>query len=69
MDDKQYFQELLHEEVLAKYIDDFVMLAKTKKELEEKVVQFLKVVEKYNLCFKWRMRKSKQLRSEKHLPR
>jgi len=29
------FLELLHEEVLANYIDDFIILAKTKKELEE----------------------------------
>ena len=33
-------------------MDDFVISAKTKKELEEKTVQFLKVAEKYNLCFK-----------------
>ena len=29
------FQELLHEGVLANYMDNFVILAKTKKELEE----------------------------------
>jgi len=29
------FQELLHEGVLANYMDDFIILAKTIKELEE----------------------------------
>ena len=29
------FQELLHEEILVNYIDDFIILAKTKKELKE----------------------------------
>jgi len=46
------FRELLHEEVLANYMDDFVILAKTKKELEERTIQFLKIAEKYNLYFK-----------------
>jgi len=47
------FWELLYEEVLANYVDDFIIPAKTKKELEEKTVWFLKVVEKHNFCFKW----------------
>jgi len=34
-------------------MDDFVIHTKTKKELEERTIQFLKVVKKYNLCFKW----------------
>ena len=46
------FQKLLHKEVLANYIDDFVIPAKTMKELEERTIQFLKIVEKHNLCFK-----------------
>jgi len=46
------FQELLHEGVLANYMDDFVILAKTMKELEERTIQFLKITEKHNLCFK-----------------
>jgi len=46
------FQELLHEEVLANYMDDFVIPAKTMKELEKQTVRFLKIVEKHNLCFK-----------------
>ena len=33
-------------------MDDFVILAKTKKELEEQTIRFLKVAEKHNLCFK-----------------
>jgi len=31
---------------------DFVMPTKIKKELEERIVCFLKIVEKYNLYFK-----------------
>jgi len=46
------FQELLHEEVLANYMDDFVIPAKTMEELEERTIRFLKIAEKYNLCFK-----------------
>ena len=46
------FQELLHEGVLANYMDDFVILAKTKEELEEWMIRFLKIVEKHKLCFK-----------------
>ena len=46
------FQELLYKGILANYMDDFVILAKTMKELEERTVQFLKIAEKYNLCFK-----------------
>jgi len=46
------FQELLHEGVLANYMDDFIIPAKTMKELEERTIQFLKIVEKHNLCFK-----------------
>ena len=45
------FQELLHEGVLANYIDDFVIPTKTRKELEERIIQFLKIVEKLNLYF------------------
>ena len=46
------FRELLHEGVLANYMDDFVIPAKTKKELEEWTIRFLKIAEKHNLCFK-----------------
>ena len=31
---------------------NFIILAKTKNELEERTIQFLKMVEKHNLCFK-----------------
>ena len=34
-------------------MDNFVISAKTKKELEERTIWFLKIVEKHNLCFKW----------------
>jgi len=43
------FQKLLHEGV---YMDDFIILAKTMKELEEQTIRFLKIAEKHNLCFK-----------------
>ena len=33
-------------------MDDFIILAKTMEELEERTIQFLKIAEKYNLCFK-----------------
>jgi len=46
------FQELLHIGVVANDIDNFVILAKTMAELEEQMICFLKIAEKYNLCFK-----------------
>jgi len=46
------FQELLHEGVLANYMDDFVIPARTMEELEEWTIRFLKIAEKHNLCFK-----------------
>ena len=46
------FREFLHKRALANYIDNFVISAKIKKKLEERTIQFLKIVEKYNLCFK-----------------
>jgi len=46
------FQELLHEGVLANYMDDFVIPAKNMKELKERTIQFLKITERHNLCFK-----------------
>ena len=46
------FQELLYKGVLANYMDDFIIPAKTMKELEERTVRFLKIVERHNLCFK-----------------
>ena len=46
------FSELIHEGVLANYIDNFVIPAKTKKELEERTIRFLKIAEKHNLRFK-----------------
>ena len=33
-------------------MDDFVILARTMKELEEQTIQFLKIAEKHNLYFK-----------------
>jgi len=47
------FRELLHEEVLTNYMNDFIIPAKIKEELEERTIQFLKIAEKHNLCFKW----------------
>ena len=46
------FRELLHKEILINYMNNFIIPTKTKKELEKRTVQFLKVAEKYNLCFK-----------------
>ena len=46
------FQELLHEGVLANYMDDFVIPARTMEELKERTIRFLKIAEKHNLCFK-----------------
>ena len=46
------FQELLHEGVLANYMNDFIIPARTMKELEEQTIRFLKIAEKHNLCFK-----------------
>ncbi len=49
------FQELLHKGVLANYIDNFVIPARTMEELEEQTIRFLKIAEKHNLCFKRQM--------------
>ena len=46
------FQELLYKGILANYMDNFVISAKTMEELEERTIRFLKIVEKHNLCFK-----------------
>ena len=46
------FWELLHEGVLANYMDDFVIPARSMEELEERTIRFLKIAEKHNLYFK-----------------
>jgi len=46
------FWELLHEGILANYMDDFIIPARTKEELEEWIIRFLKIAEKHQLCFK-----------------
>jgi len=33
-------------------MDDFIIPAKTMEELEERMIRFLKIAEKHNLCFK-----------------
>jgi len=33
-------------------MDDFVIPAKTMEELKKRTIQFLKIAEKHNLCFK-----------------
>jgi len=33
-------------------MDDFIIPAKTMKELEKQTIRFLKIVKKHNLCFK-----------------
>ena len=39
--------------ILANYMYDFVISTRTKKELEKRMIWFLKIAEKHNLCFKW----------------
>ena len=46
------FWKLLYKGVLANYMDNSVIPAKTMEELEERTIRFLKIAEKYNLCFK-----------------
>jgi len=46
------FQELLHKGVLTNYMNDFIIPTKTKKELEDRTIWFLKIVKKHDLCFK-----------------
>ena len=46
------FRELLYKGVLANYMDSFIILARTMKELEKRTIIFLKIMEKYNFCFK-----------------
>ena len=46
------FQELLYEESLANYMNDFIVPGKTRKKLEEWTIKFLKIAEKHNLYFK-----------------
>jgi len=46
------FRELLHEGILANYMDDFIIPTRTMEELEERTIRFLKIAEKHNLCFK-----------------
>ena len=49
---KSIFWELLHEGILANYMDNFIISAKTMEELEERMIRFLKIAEKHNLYFK-----------------
>jgi len=51
-DKQRIIQELLHEGILANYMNDFVILAKKMMKLKEKTIQLLKITEKHNLCFK-----------------
>jgi len=46
------FRELLYKGILANYMDNFVIPAKTRKKLKERTIQFLKIAGKHNLCFK-----------------
>jgi len=46
------FRKLLHKGMLVNYMDNFIIPAKTKEELEERMIQFLNIVEKHNFCFK-----------------
>ena len=46
------FCKLLYEGILANYMDNFTIPAKTMEELEKQTIRFLKIAEKHNLCFK-----------------
>ena len=46
------FKGLLYEGVWVNYMNDFIILAKTRKKLEERTIWFLKIAEKHNLYFK-----------------
>jgi len=46
------FQEMLYEGVLANYMNNFIIPVKSMKELKERTIHFLKIVEKHNLYFK-----------------
>jgi len=46
------FRELLHKGILANYMNNFIIPAKSMKELKERTIRFLKITEKHNLCFK-----------------
>ena len=46
------FRELLYEWVLVNYMNNFIILAKTRRKLKERIIWFLKIIEKHNLCFK-----------------
>jgi len=46
------FREMLYEELVANYMDNFIIPGKMEKELEERTIKFLKIAEKHNLCFK-----------------
>jgi len=61
------FKKLLYKGVLANYMDDFVIPAKTKEKPKEKMIQFLKIAEKYNLCFKIEQEKIKAVKEWKTL--
>ena len=43
------FRKLLYEEILENYIDNFVISAKAKKKLKERIVQFLKMAKTHSL--------------------
>jgi len=46
------FQKLLYKNELTNYMDDFVIPGKTQEELKRRTIEFLKIAEKHNFCFK-----------------
>ena len=38
--------------LLANYMNNFIILVKTKKKFKKRTIWFLKIAKKYNLCFK-----------------
>jgi len=46
------FREIIYNNELANYMNDFVIPGKTQKELKNKTTKFLKIIKQHNLCFK-----------------
>jgi hypothetical protein len=46
------FQKLIQDGTLINYMDNFIILAENERELEERTINFLKMAEQHNLCFK-----------------
>jgi len=52
MNDEQHIQRTITQRNIGELHGQFVIPTRTMKELEERTIQFLKIAEKHNLCFK-----------------